>query len=96
LTPDDRVAVELSRRAVRDLKRLGAPDRKQAASALRDTLGSSPLPPNADDKPLRGADPWRRLRVGELRVLYRPLARRRLLVARVVHRRDLERAVARL
>lgn len=58
---------------------------------------------NLDIKALAGADPWRRLRVGDHRVVFRlvdPAEGRdpavRILVARVVHRRDLERAVATL
>ncbi len=56
-----------------------------------------------DIKPLAGAAPWHRLRVGDYRILYRPVEpdegadpKARWLVARVVHRRDLERAVATL
>jgi hypothetical protein len=56
-----------------------------------------------DIKPLAGAAPWHRLRVGDHRVLYRSIdpseaedSSARWLVARVVHRRDLERAVATL
>lgn len=58
---------------------------------------------NLDVKPLIGSAPWHRLRVGDFRVLYRPVEPNEtadsgagLLVARVVHRRDLERAVATL
>ena len=58
---------------------------------------------NVDVKPLAGSGPWQRLRVGDYRVLYRAVdlgeaadADVRFLVARVVHRRDLERAVATL
>jgi hypothetical protein len=42
--------------------------------ALTEVLPSDPLPENADDKALSGRTPWRRLRVGELRILYRPLS----------------------
>lgn len=58
---------------------------------------------NLDIKPLAGVAPWHRLRVGDYRILYRPVApneavdsEARWLVARVVHRRDLERAVSTL
>jgi hypothetical protein len=56
---------------------------------------------NLDAKPLVGRAPWRRLRVGELRVLYRPLTEEEAaeggyLIARVIHRRDLQRAVSSL
>jgi hypothetical protein len=59
--------------------------------------------PELDSKPLVGSAPWHRLRVGDYRVLYRPVAPSETdtgepgwLVARIVHRRDLERAVATL
>lgn len=55
---------------------------------------------NADIKALAGAAPWLRLGAGDWRVLYRPLTETEsveggpaFLVARVVHRRDLLRAV---
>lgn len=93
--------VVLSRRAEPDLRGLGRGD---ALSRMRDALqalaaGESDL----DVKPLAGSAPWRRLRVGEYRVLHRPVAPSEaggsgagILVARVVHPRDLERAVATL
>lgn len=90
--------VELSRRAQRDLRNLSAVDRKRLVSAIKQTLGA--LPANADDRALGGRAPWRRLRIGELRVLYRELALDELPVgaahgrriARIVHRGDLHRA----
>jgi mRNA-degrading endonuclease RelE of RelBE toxin-antitoxin system len=94
------VHVELSRRAARDLRALAPHDRRRAARALTETLAQDPLAGNVDDRALAGRSPWRRMRAGELRILYRDLepgelagARRARLVARVVHRRDLERAV---
>jgi len=57
-----------------------------------EVLASDPLPENADDKALTGRAPWRRLRVGELRILYRPHPRGRR-VARIIQRGDLDRAV---
>jgi hypothetical protein len=65
------------------------------------------LPPNLELVALRGRAPWLRLRSGDWRVLLRPLnateltnvagnAERGFLVARIVSRRDLERAVATL
>ncbi|MGH7920053.1 MAG: type II toxin-antitoxin system RelE family toxin [Candidatus Dormibacteraceae bacterium] len=98
------VYVELSRAAERDLRRLSPSDHRRAAGALTRTLGVEPLPPNADDKPLAGRSPWRRLRVGELRLIYRPLApdevppgeRLARRVARIVHRGQLERAIGTL
>lgn len=94
--------VELSRRAQRDLRALrGSTGLKQVAAAL-DALAAGAA--NLDVKPLRGAEPWLRLRVGDLRIIYRPLSDEELtrlparpssafLVSRVVNRRDLERAV---
>ena len=58
---------------------------------------------NQDIKPLAGAAPWHRLRVGDYRILDRPVEpdeaadpEARWLVARIVHRLDLERAVSTL
>jgi hypothetical protein len=50
--------------------------------------------------PLVGAKPWLRARVGELRIVYRPLRPEEnpaggWLVDSVVHRRDLDKAVKR-
>jgi hypothetical protein len=70
-------------------------------------LVADPLPSNLDIVALRGRAPWLRLRSGDWRVLLRPLsaaeladvggaAERGFLVARIVNRRDLERAVATL
>jgi mRNA-degrading endonuclease RelE of RelBE toxin-antitoxin system len=105
--------VELSGKARRDPKRLGpGPDRKAVIDALTVGLAAVPQAENLDIKALEGATPYLRLRVGDYRIVYRPLgpaeiagiARRRglakvgagFLVARIVHRRDLERAVASL
>jgi mRNA-degrading endonuclease RelE of RelBE toxin-antitoxin system len=104
--------VELSTRAKRDLRRLArGPDRKPVLDALTVALVAVPPLDNLDIKALEGHAPWLRLRVGVYRILYRPLtteevaatAQRRghrietgYLVARIVHRRDLERAVAAL
>jgi mRNA-degrading endonuclease RelE of RelBE toxin-antitoxin system len=105
--------VELSGKARRDLKRLGpGPERKAVIDALTVGLAAIPQAENLDIKALEGAMPYLRLRVGDYRVIYRPLeaneiaevAERRglskvgaaYLVARIVHRRDLERAVASL
>jgi mRNA-degrading endonuclease RelE of RelBE toxin-antitoxin system len=93
--------IVLSRRAERDLRRIG---RGEALARLREALeGLADGDANLDVKPLAGSAPWHRLRVGDYRVLYRATepdeageADVRFLVARVVHRRDLERAVATL
>lgn len=89
-----KVAVELDRQAQRDLRKLHPDDHRAALRAMSDVLTQEPLPANANDRALKGAAPWRRLRVGELRILWRTVGdgdRRR--IARVIHRRDLERAV---
>jgi mRNA-degrading endonuclease RelE of RelBE toxin-antitoxin system len=105
--------VELATAAQRDLRRLGpGMPRERILAALSDELTAVPQPENLDIKAIVGAAPWLRLRIGDYRVLYRPLtaaelaelARRHgsldgpegFLVQRVIHRRDLERAVAAL
>lgn len=93
--------VVLSRRAERDLHRIGAGvDLARLRTALEALAGGAA---NVDAKPLAGFAPWHRLRVGDYRILYRAVdpgeagdADARWLVARVVHRRDLERAVSTL
>jgi Plasmid stabilisation system protein. len=93
--------IVLSRRAERDLRRIG---RGEALARLREALeGLAVGEANLDVKPLAGSAPWHRLRVGDHRVLYRAVepdeagdSDARFLVARVVHRRDLERAVVTL
>lgn len=87
-----RVRVGLSRRAERDLRKLDRTDRRRVAAALTEALASEPLPANADDKALSSRPPWRRLRVGELRILYRPAPPGRY-VGRIIHRGDLDGAV---
>ena len=93
--------IALSRRAERDLRRIG---RGEALPRLRESLeGLADGEANLDVKPLAGSAPWHRLRVGDYRVLYRAVEPNEagdsdalFLVARVIHRRDLERAVATL
>lgn len=97
--------VELSRKAQRDL----CPLRRQPIwalieRALTHELTVEPPPENLDIKPLVGATPWLRLRVGVYRIIYRPMPSEELvalgsdatlgyLVERVIHRRDLMDAV---
>lgn len=93
--------IVLSRRAERDLRGIG---RGEALARLREALeGLAVGEDNLDVKPLAGSALWHRLRVGDYRVLHRAVepdeagdSDARFLVARVVHRRDLERAVATL
>ena len=99
--------VEISRRAQRDLRALPGRDRSRIVRALREDLVDDPPPQNLDIAALQSRAPWLRVRVGNWRVLCRPLgsdelaglagtAERGVLVARIVNRRDLERAVATL
>lgn len=99
--------VELSKRALRDLRRIDHKRRKRLLDLLENDLTTEPQPTNLDIKALTGRAPWLRLRRGEYRVLYRPLTSSELralsareqagfLVERVIDRRDLERAVSTL
>lgn len=89
--------VELAQRAVRDLRKMDGAQRRRVRAALEAlAVGAE----NLDVKALAGQAPWLRLRVGDWRVLYRPLSAEEAaaggpgwLVARVVDRRDLERSV---
>ena len=94
--------VELSRRARRDVRGLDRPVRRGIVEALHHIDA-----PNADVKSLAGRPPWRRLRVGGHRIVFRMLGVEELaaldvtdvqgvLVARIVHRRELERAIGSL
>jgi mRNA-degrading endonuclease RelE of RelBE toxin-antitoxin system len=88
--------IKLAPRAIRDLKHLDRKTRKRVQQAF-EALGADAA--NLDIKPVAGHAPWRRLRVGEHRVLYRELADEtdsRYLVARVIDRRDLHRAIDKL
>jgi mRNA-degrading endonuclease RelE of RelBE toxin-antitoxin system len=99
--------VELSKRALRDLRHIDHKSRKRLLDLLENDLAAEPQPPNLDIKALTGRTPWLRLRRGEYRVLYRPLTSSELLalaaqeqagflVERVVDRGDLERAASTL
>jgi mRNA-degrading endonuclease RelE of RelBE toxin-antitoxin system len=99
--------VELSKRALRDLRRIDHKSRKRLLDVLEGDLAAEPQPPNLDIKTLTGRAPWLRLRRGEHRILYRPLTQAELqaldaseqagyLVERVIDRRELERAASSL
>ncbi len=99
--------VELSKRALRDLRRIDHRSHRRLLDLLEDDLAAEPHPANLDVKPLTGRTPWLRLRRGEHRVLYRPLTNDELkalaatelagfLVERVIDRRDRERAASAL
>jgi mRNA-degrading endonuclease RelE of RelBE toxin-antitoxin system len=88
--------IKLAPRAIRDLKGMDRQTRKRVQQAFQ-ALGTDAA--NLDVKPVAGHASWRRLRVGEHRVLRRELADEsdaRYLVARVIARRDLHRAIDKL
>jgi mRNA interferase RelE/StbE len=88
--------ITLAPRAIRDLKHLDRPTRKRVQQAFEALAADAA---NLDIKQIAGHSPWRRLRVGEYRVLYRELSAEddsRHLVARVIDRRDLHRAIDKL
>jgi len=92
--------IEISRRAMRDLRKLASGDVRRVRGGLE---ALSAAAANLDVKAVANRAPWLRLRVGELRVLYRPLNVDELdkdtekwLISRVVHRRELDRAIASL
>lgn len=96
------VRIRLSEQAANELAKLGTD-----AARVKKLLGSlavEPRPANLDIKALRGRSPWSRARVGPYRVIFRPLSAdevsdlgepgaRAYLIARIVHRRDLERII---
>ena len=93
--------IVLSRQAERDLRQLGRGVALRRIRAALLALASEEG--DLDVTPLVGAEPWLRLRVGDYRVLYRPIGADeiddrslRWLVARIVHRRDLQRAASTL
>ena len=94
--------VELAKRAIPDLRGLDPSIRRRIAAAL-ERLDD----PSTDVKALTKHAPWRRLRTGDYRIVFRPLTAAELatlntndttgmLVERIVDRRDLTRAVASL
>jgi mRNA-degrading endonuclease RelE of RelBE toxin-antitoxin system len=93
--------IVLARRAERDLRGIGV---GEALTRIREALESPAAgATDLDIKPLVGNAPWHRLRVSDYRILYRPVQSGEAvgsgalwLVARIVHRRDLERAVSTL
>jgi mRNA-degrading endonuclease RelE of RelBE toxin-antitoxin system len=92
--------IEISRRAMRDLRKLASGDVRRVRGGL-EALSAGAA--NLDVKAVANRAPWLRLRMGELRVLYRPLNEDELdqdaekwLISRGVHRRELDRAIASL
>jgi mRNA-degrading endonuclease RelE of RelBE toxin-antitoxin system len=92
--------VTLARRAERDLRGLGTTELARIRSGVVGLARGA----QGDVKALAGSPPWLRMRVGDYRILFRPLTAAELadlgreepagwLIARVVHRSELERAV---
>lgn len=88
--------VRLARKAVKDLDPLTDKAAQRVVTAL-ELLARDPESRSLDVKPLSGRKPWRRLRVGDHRVVFRlSKGGNVLLVARVVDRKYLERAISTL
>jgi mRNA-degrading endonuclease RelE of RelBE toxin-antitoxin system len=95
--------VELARKARSDLQRLGGRERAHLRPALERLAAEAE---NLDVKFLAGHAPWKRLRAGDYRVIFRELTReeadrvaggrRGLLIDRIVNRAQLDRAIERL
>ena len=82
--------VLLATRAARDLRHLGpGPELDRIEAALQRLDGGAA---NLDVKPLTGSAPWLRLRVGDWRILFRT-ADEAVLVARIIHRTELQQAL---
>lgn len=95
---------------MRDLRQIRSAAVRAHIGRALDDLGRDPRPENLDIQPLRGRSPWRRLRVGDYRLIFRPMtlselhrawargiaADKGILVVRIVPRQDFDRAVSRL
>ena len=93
-----KASVAISPRAEKDFRGLDVTTRKRVRAVLADRLASVPLPGNLDLKPLEGLRPWLRVRVGEHRIICRPLTPAELrgtgssvgyYVARIIDRKQL-------
>jgi mRNA-degrading endonuclease RelE of RelBE toxin-antitoxin system len=90
--------LELARRARRDLQRLEKGELRRVRRGLEQLAEESK---NLDIKALAGHAPWKRLRVGDSRIIFRELSseeeksytsgQKTLLVERIVDRADLDR-----
>lgn len=86
--------IRLTRVAEKDLRRIGpGPNRARIVAALTDLADDKP---NLDIKSLVGSRPWRRLPVGDYRVLYWQRPDDVYEVGRIVHRSALDAAAANL
>lgn len=102
---------ELTPRAQKDLRKIDPRVRKRLVEGL-DRLAEIPPAANLDIDTISGHEPFRRLRIGDWRIIYRPLTRSEMnvlvlrrgtcegmtgfLIERFVDRQHLERAVATL
>lgn len=85
--------VILSPRAAGEYEALPRGAARRITGAL-DRLSSAPNAPNSNVKALVGRKPWRRLRVGPYRILFRfSDDGTALWIGRIVDRKELERAV---
>lgn len=98
-------SVQIGARAEKDFRRLDGPTRQRVRSVLVDKLTTVPRPENLDAKPLAGLSPWRRVRVGDHRIVYRPLTVAKLrrtsaavgwYVARIIGRQEFTKALKNL
>lgn len=96
-----KAALRFTKRAQHDWKRIGDVDRARITEALERSRADPPRE-HLDTTPLEGAAPWRRLRVGDHRVIFRAFTtderrahgvERGHPVDRVIDRRDLDRVV---
>lgn len=86
-------SVRLSRRATKDLDAIPDKSATRILDAL-ERLGKNPEGSARDVKALAGRKPWRRLRAGTYRVLFRiAQGGKVVLVGRVIDRKELERAI---
>ncbi len=82
-----------------DLRKVDARTRRRLREALEQLASGAG---NLDVRAISGHPGWLRLRVGEHRVLYRPLTAKEArgepgwLIARIIDRKELERAIAKL
>jgi mRNA-degrading endonuclease RelE of RelBE toxin-antitoxin system len=89
--------VQYSTRAAREIRKLPAQDARRLREAIERLAGSGERAENLDIKVLAGHAPWLRIRVGDWRVIYRPVdPGPGYFVARVINRRDLESAIKQL
>jgi mRNA-degrading endonuclease RelE of RelBE toxin-antitoxin system len=102
--------IEINTHFLDDLRRLPLHVQQRVSTAL-DALPREVAPSNLDIKPMKGHRPWLRLRIGDWRIVFRPLTQRELdtirrregsfftrgyYVETVVNRRELDRVSRKL